>query len=155
MHILKTNLKTELGRICSNVLFEEPLSRHTSLKVGGPAWAWIRVKDPEELVQILDFAKTETLPVAVVGGGCNLLINDAGFPGIVLNFRTSHFRRIERDHETLQIGAGVLNDELLNFCRQHGLGGLEFMTGVREAWGVPSSGMQEAMVKRSASRLKD
>ncbi len=130
MQTLKTNLKTELQRLCSNISFEEPLSHHTSLKIGGPAWAWIRVKDPEELVRILAFAEEASLPVATVGGGCNLLVSDAGFPGIVFNFRTPYFRRIEETHGILQVGAGVSNDDLLSFCRRRGWGGLEFMTGV-------------------------
>ena len=130
MQTLTTTLKSSLKQLCCDISFEEPLSRHTSLKVGGPAWAWVRVKDVEELLKILDRAHEEALPIAVVGGGCNLLVSDAGFPGIVFHFRTPYFRKMEERHGTLQTGAGVLNDELLTFCRRRGLGGLEFMTGV-------------------------
>ena len=130
MQALTTTLKSSLKQLCCDISFEEPLSPHTSLKVGGPAWAWVRVRDVEELLKILDVAHEEALPVAVVGGGCNLLVSDAGFPGIVFHLRTAYFRKMEEHRGTLQAGAGVSNDELLTFCRRRGLGGLEFMTGV-------------------------
>lgn len=115
----------------STVLFDEPLSRHTSLRVGGPAWAWVWVKDVENLLKILQFSKEESLPICVIGGGCNILPKDEGFPGIVLNLRTPFFRRMELIGETmLEVGAGVSLEELVTFTRRRALGGLEMMTGV-------------------------
>ncbi len=115
----------------STVLFDEPLSRHTSLRVGGPAWAWIWVKDIESLLKIMQFSREENLPVCIIGGGCNLLPKDEGFPGIVLNLRTPFFRRMElTGHTVLEVGAGVSLKELVAFIRRHALGGLEMMTGV-------------------------
>ena len=130
MQALTTTLKSSLKQLCCDISFGEPLSRHTSLKVGGPAWAWVRVKDPEELLKVLNVAQEEVLPVAVIGGGCNLLVGDAGFPGVVFNFRTPYFQRVQEDPGLLRVGAAVLNDELLTLCRRGGLSGLEFMTGV-------------------------
>jgi len=125
-------LREHLSRATqSTVLFDEPLSRHTSLQVGGPAWAWIWVKDLENLLKILHFSEEEKFPVCIVGGGCNLLPKEEGFQGIVLNLRTPFFRRLELIGGTvLEAGAGVSLEELVAFTRRRGLGGLEMMTGV-------------------------
>lgn len=127
-HLLRNHLEKLTS---STVLFDEPLSRHVSLRVGGPAWAWIWVKDLESLLEILHFSEEEHLPLCMIGGGCNLLPRDRGFSGIVLNLRTPFFRRIECiGNTTLQAGAGVSLEELIAFTRRKGLGGLEMMTGV-------------------------
>lgn len=125
-------LKERLRQLTlSTVLFEEPLSRHTSLRVGGPAWAWVWVKDVESLLKIVQFSEEEHLPLCMIGGGCNLLPKQKGFDGIVLNLRTPFFRRIELNGDTtLEVGAGVSLEELVAFTRRRGLGGLEMMTGV-------------------------
>ncbi|MBI4435972.1 MAG: UDP-N-acetylmuramate dehydrogenase [Candidatus Omnitrophica bacterium] len=118
-------------QIQSTMLLDEPLSRHTSLRIGGPAWAWIWVKDLENLLKILQFSKEENRPVTLMGGGCNILPKDKGYEGIVLNLRTPFFRRMELGGETtLRVGAGVSLEELVAFTRRKGLGGLEMMTGV-------------------------
>lgn len=115
----------------STLLFDESLSRHTSLHVGGPAWAWVWVKDLESLLKILHFSEEEGLPFCIIGGGCNILPKEKGFEGIVLNLRTPFFRRMELAGETtLVVGAGVSLEELVAFTRRNALGGLEMMTGV-------------------------
>ncbi len=117
--------------IHSTVLFDEPLSRHTSLRVGGPAWAWVWVKDSQDLLKMVAFAKEETLPICMVGGGYNVLSKQKGFDGVILNLKTPYFRRMEIEGKTtLCVGAGVSLEELVAFTRRKGLGGLEMMTGV-------------------------
>ncbi|MFH1857904.1 MAG: FAD-binding protein, partial [Candidatus Omnitrophota bacterium] len=115
----------------STVLFDEPLSRHTSMRVGGPAWAWVWARNLESLLKILRFSKEEDIPVGVMGGGCNLIPRGKGFQGIVVNLRTPFFRRMELiGKNILEVGAGVSLEELVTFTRRHGLGGLEMMTGI-------------------------
>ncbi len=125
------SLRDDLARrIRSKIFYNEPLSRHTSLRVGGPAWAWIPVLDTDDLFQILQTARENGLLTAVVGGGCNLLPGDSGFPGIALNFRTPFFRKMEQSGGELRVGAGVSTDEMIAFCRREGFSGLECMTCV-------------------------
>ena len=73
-----------LGEIRGEVRFKEPLSFHTSLRIGGPADFFIVPQDVEDIRLALAFADKEQLPVEVVGGGNNLLVRDRGLRGVVL-----------------------------------------------------------------------
>ena len=73
-----------LGEIRGEVRFKEPLSFHTSLRIGGPADFFIVPQDVEDIRLALAFADKEQLPVEVVGGGNNLLVRDRGIRGVVL-----------------------------------------------------------------------
>ena len=73
-----------LGEIRGEVRFKEPLSFHTSLRIGGPADFFIVPQDVEDIRLALAFADKEQLAVEVVGGGNNLLVRDRGIRGVVL-----------------------------------------------------------------------
>ena len=73
-----------LGEIRGEVRFKEPLSFHTSLRIGGPADIFVVPQDVEDIRLALSFAEREQLPVEVIGGGNNLLVSDRGFRGVVL-----------------------------------------------------------------------
>src|SRR5262249_57671834 len=73
-----------LARIAGAVRFKEPLSFHTSLRIGGLADFFIIPQDLDDVCYALAFAEHEDLPVTVIGGGNNLLISDNPIPGIVL-----------------------------------------------------------------------
>jgi len=74
-------LRTLLG---PNVTFDAPMSRCTSMRVGGPADAWVRVPDRQRLADVLTWATAEGVPVTVVGEGFNTVVTDAGLDGIAL-----------------------------------------------------------------------
>ena len=71
-----------------NIREYEPLSRHTTLRTGGPARYFIEAASAGEINEALAFARQRALPVFVLGGGSNVLVNDAGFPGVVLKVAT-------------------------------------------------------------------
>src|SRR6266508_2651827 len=73
-----------LGEIRGEVRFKEPLSFHTSLRIGGPADIFVVPQDVEDIRLALSFADREQMPVEVIGGGNNLLISDRGVRGVVL-----------------------------------------------------------------------
>ena len=73
-----------LGEIRGEVRFKEMLSFHTSLRIGGPADIFVIPQDVDDIRHALLFAEREQLPVAVLGGGNNLLITDRGIRGVVL-----------------------------------------------------------------------
>src|SRR5260370_30785281 len=73
-----------LGEIGGEVGFKERLSFHTSLRIGGPADIFVVPQDVEDIRHALMFAEREQLPVAVVGGGNNLVVRDRGIRGVVL-----------------------------------------------------------------------
>lgn len=79
------------------VRLDEPMSRHTSFRIGGPVDAYIQVRDPAALERLLVWCRRERLPVMTVGGGCNLLVRDGGIRGVAIRlgkgFRTLRFLR--------------------------------------------------------------
>ncbi len=112
------------------VLFDEPLSRHTSFRIGGPANCWVEVEDLEDLKRVLRFASDNCLPWKVLGRGTNILARDEGFPGIIINLRGDHFQRLEFQGEKVIVGAGTFLSRLVLKLAQRGLRGLEFAVGI-------------------------
>ena len=62
----------------------EPMSKHTSFKIGGPAEFFIKILSIEELQKILEFAKKEKIKITILGNGSNILVSDKGIQGIVI-----------------------------------------------------------------------
>ena len=73
------------ARVQGILLENEPMSKHTSYGIGGPAWAYITPKDKNDLGNILHFASAGEIQVHFVGSGSNLLVADEGIDGIVIN----------------------------------------------------------------------
>ncbi len=116
---LDTLLKEELrGLAPGEIRFDEPMSRHTSFRIGGPADAWVRVKDVDSLARLLAWCRKSRLPTTFVGGGCNLLVRDGGVPGVVVTLGEG-FREIrllpasgEEEGRTLAISPEPLTEFL-------------------------------------------
>ena len=110
----------------------EPLSRHTTFKVGGPADYFVLPQSKEELSLLWRFVKENDLPCLVLGMGANLLVSDEGFRGIVLCLR--NFDQITLTAEnTITAQAGASLHRLCSFAAEKGLSGLEF------AYGIPAT----------------
>ena len=111
------------------VEFDAPLSRHTSLRVGGPADALALPADRAELSQLLGICRSHRLPHTVLGAGFNTLVLDGGLPGVVV--KLSKLRRLEeRPGPALRAEAGVSHSQITRFCAAHGFSGLEFGAGI-------------------------
>jgi len=129
--MLTTLARQELSGISGGrVRFDEPLRLHTSFRIGGPAEAWVEPQDIEELNTVLSFAQAADVPVTMIGGGANLLVRDAGIPGVVVSLSALVFRRLTRDGTAVTVGAGVGLDRIVAMTRDAGLGGCEFLTGI-------------------------
>ena len=118
-----------LGEIRGEVRFKEPLSFHTSLRIGGPADFFIVPQDVEDIRLALAFADKEALPVEVVGGGNNLLVRDRGIRGVVLKLEGC-LGRAEFHGEEAVAGAGVSLSALIREAAALNLGGLECLVGI-------------------------
>jgi UDP-N-acetylmuramate dehydrogenase len=118
-----------LGEIRGEVRFKEPLSFHTSLRIGGPADIFVVPQDVEDIRLALSFAEREQLPVEVVGGGNNLLVSDRGFRGVVLKLEGC-LGRAEFHGEEAVAGAGVSLSALIREAAALHLGGLECLVGI-------------------------
>jgi len=111
-----------------NILKNEPLSRHTTLRVGGPAQFFVEAKTEEEIREAVKFAKKSKLPIFVLGGGSNVLVSDTGFAGLVIKVVTKGIHRSAENESTLIAEAGETWDTLVEYSVQHGLFGLENMS---------------------------
>jgi UDP-N-acetylmuramate dehydrogenase len=118
-----------LGEIRGEVRFKEPLSFHTSLRIGGPADFFIVPQDVEDIRHALAFADKEQLGVEVVGGGNNLLVRDRGIRGVVLKLEGC-LGRAEFHGEEAVAGAGVSLSALIREAAAQHLGGLECLVGI-------------------------
>jgi UDP-N-acetylmuramate dehydrogenase len=118
-----------LGDIRGEVRFKEPLSFHTSLRIGGPADIFIVPQDVEDIRLALSFAEREQLCLEVIGGGNNLLVGDRGFRGVVLRLEGC-LGRAEFNGEEAVAGAGVSLSALIREAAALNLGGLECLVGI-------------------------
>ena len=112
---------------------DEPMARHTTLLLGGPADAWVRPHDEEVLAELLRRCHANSIPVRCVGGGTNLLVRDGGIRGVVVNLGKLNkvWRPDEANHpERVEVQSGASTGRLLNHAIQWGLGGVEFLGGV-------------------------
>ncbi len=118
-----------LGRITGVVRFREPLSFHTSLRIGGPAEFFIMPQDLDDLRYALAFAEQEDLPLIVIGGGSNLLVSDHALQGVVVKLQ-GILGGAEFAGDEVAVGAGMPLSALIREAAAQGLGGLEHLAGI-------------------------
>ena len=120
----------EIQKIVSKdkIFTNEPMSKHTSFKIGGPAEIFVKINNVEELKLIIKISKQAEVPITVVGNGSNLLVSDDGIRGIVLKIE---FDKIEIEESgKLKIGSGVKLAFLAQKCLKEKLKGFEFASGI-------------------------
>lgn len=120
-------LKKLPAELADQVLRGHDLRRATTLQVGGPAEVFCRARTTEQARRFQDLAATADLPCFILGGGSNILADDAGFPGLVLRIETDRFTP---RGTVLGVGAGLDFDTLIQRCLAEGLTGLEFASGI-------------------------
>ena len=108
---------------------EEPMSRHTTFRVGGPA-EYLVTPQIAQIPQVVELCRRYDLPLTVIGNGSNLLIADGGLRGVVMEIgkAASGIRVI--DEEDLAVSAGSLLSETAAFAAKEGLAGMEFAAGI-------------------------
>lgn len=108
----------------------EPMRRHTTMKVGGPAQFWIEPISVAGLARIVKYCSDSGMPIRVVGRGSNLLVRDGGIPGVVVNPVKGEFSEIHVEGDTIRAGAGVKFKALAATAQSAGLGNFEWMEGI-------------------------
>lgn len=120
----------ELARRCrGELLRDEPLWRHTSWQVGGPAAGLLRPANHVALVKAVRLLAAAGAPWLVIGGGSNLLVRDGGFPGVVLDLKQLAEVRFGANG-LVEVGAGARLNALVKQLVAAGLGGLEELAGI-------------------------
>jgi UDP-N-acetylmuramate dehydrogenase len=110
-------------------LEEEPLARHTTLGVGGPACRLTVAQSEDEILQALDTARAHNWQVFILGGGSNIVVSDAGFSGLVLKIGIPGIQPLE-DGSRISVGAGVEWDAFVQYCVNRNLAGVECLSGI-------------------------
>lgn len=111
------------------ILVQEPLKKHTTFRIGGPADFLLEVADRQELSGVLALARQEDQPVYILGNGSNLLVSDEGVRGFVL-ILTGEFDRYILESTRVRAGGGYNLPKLANQVVKLGLGGLEFACAI-------------------------
>ena len=114
------------------VLYQEPMWKHTTFKIGGPADLFITVPDEQALQAVVTEAISLEIPYQVIGRGSNLLVSDEGIKGAVL-LLSGKFAEVTVEGNAITCGAAVPLFTLCKTALDHSLTGLEF------AWGIPGS----------------
>ena len=114
-----------------NIYINEPMSKHTSFKIGGPAECFIKIKTIEQLKDILKYAQKGKIPLTIIGNGSNLLVLDDGIKGIVLKIEIEEIcQNIENGIILLTVGSGIKLGALAQKCLKEEVTGLEFASGI-------------------------
>ncbi|MBQ6348831.1 MAG: UDP-N-acetylmuramate dehydrogenase [Clostridia bacterium] len=111
------------------ILENEPMSRHTTFRVGGPADVLFLPESEEQLVQALSIAREAGVPCVVIGNGSNLVVKDGGIRGLVIALGEG-MAAIVRTGETLTAWAGASLARVSAYAQASGLSGLEFASGI-------------------------
>lgn len=111
--------------ISGSLVAEEPMSRHTTFEVGGPAELYAVPHNTDDICELLRLAEEEGLSWFVLGGGANILVSDRGIRGLVIDMRA--FNRFEHHDDELILGAGMPVSDAVAAAAERGLGGLEFL----------------------------
>jgi len=119
-----------LKSLKGKVRFEEPLKKHTTFKIGGPAEFFVEPRDSKDLRQAVSLAKNNDIPIFLLGAGSNILVSDEGIEGIVLRLNSSYFRKISKKNNFLEVGSGLLLGQLMQHAAEYSLSGIEFLAGI-------------------------
>ena len=121
---------TELENIMagSGIFMEEPMKKHTTFRVGGPADVLVQ-PDETALAAILALCRQYYVPYSFIGNGSNLLVGDKGIRGVVIEM-TDPMGNIEVDGTKITAQAGAMLSKIANTAASNGLGGMEFAAGI-------------------------
>jgi len=108
----------------------EPMSRHTTIRIGGPAQYWVEPSTISGFARLVAHCRAEGLPVRVVGRGSNLLIRDGGIRGVVIHPSGGDFDRVEVRGEAIEAGSGARFKKVASAAQRAGLAGFEWMEGI-------------------------
>ena len=111
------------------IKFNEPMSKHTTIKIGGPADVLVVPESVNDIVATLKFAKEYNIPVTIIGNGSKLLVLDGGIRGIVLKLG-SKFANVCVDDDIITADTGVSLPRLAIIAKDNSLTGLEFASGI-------------------------
>lgn len=112
----------------SQILVNEPMSQHTSFRVGGPADLFLK-PEASQIGKVIQKCQQFGMPYLILGNGSNLLVVDEGIRGIVIEMG-SNLSKLSLNKNHIIVGAGTLLSSCANYAAANGLGGMEFAAGI-------------------------
>lgn len=112
-----------------DILIDEPMSKHISFRVGGPADILVKPSSEEQIKEILTFAKKENIPYLIMGNGSNLLVKDGGIRGIVIKI-SDNFNDFSVEGKTVIAQSGAMLSFMGKAIMRSNLTGFEFAAGI-------------------------
>lgn len=112
-----------------DILTEEPMSRHTTFRVGGEAQCFVRISDKEQLKKLIPYLRQIEVPYFILGNGSNLLVSDKGYEGVILQIGNK-MNTITVEGTHIRAQAGALLSQIAKCAYDKGLTGFEFASGI-------------------------
>ena len=128
---MKENFEKKLLKMIDKekILFDEPMKKHTTFRIGGPADYFIVPTEIEEIRAVVSLCEEMGMPYYVIGNGSNLLVADKGFRGVILQiYKAMNQVKIEGNVITAQAGASLA--QIAKEALEHALTGFEFAAGI-------------------------
>ncbi len=126
----KTDFIREIEKIYGDrLLRDEPMSAHTTFRVGGAAALFVTPSGIDELSRTILVCEKKDIPYFILGNGSNILVSDKGFDGLVIRLYNT-LDLVEIDGDIISAGCGVMLSRLANEAKNNGLSGLEFASGI-------------------------
>jgi UDP-N-acetylmuramate dehydrogenase len=116
------------ARVRREVVAQRPLASLTTMRVGGPAEFYLEARGFRDVIDAAEACKRTGLPLNVLGGGSNLLIDDAGVPGVVVNLKL--MKRVVPTEHRLMVSAGASLTNVVATCARAGIAGPEGLAGI-------------------------
>lgn len=113
----------------NDIKLDEPMKKHISFKVGGPADILVRPRTEEQLREVMDLIKEENIPYLIIGNGSNLLIKDGGIRGVVIEL-SDNFNKFQIEGNKMTVQSGVLLSIVGRAALNEELKGFEFAAGI-------------------------
>ncbi|MFA5389582.1 MAG: UDP-N-acetylmuramate dehydrogenase [Candidatus Omnitrophota bacterium] len=110
--------------------YNEPLSGHTSLRIGGQAYCWAEPENTKDILEAVSLAESKKKKFFVIGRGTNLLAGDGLFDGVIIHLAGGFDRCGAEDGDIINAGAGASLAKLVKYASDTGLSGCEFLTGI-------------------------
>ncbi|MDP1592127.1 MAG: UDP-N-acetylmuramate--L-alanine ligase [Prosthecobacter sp.] len=107
----------------------EPMSRHTTWLIGGPAQYWIEPRNEASFAEVVRYLRSASIPIRVIGRGSNLLVKDGGIRGAVIHPK-GDFENVAVNGNEITAGAGARLKKIASTARKAGIGGFEWMEGI-------------------------
>lgn len=108
----------------------EPMRKHTTILVGGPAQFWIEPQDFDGCANVVQYCRMRGIPVRFIGRGSNLLVRGGGIRGAVIHPNKGEFTEVVVEGDLIRAGAGARFKKVASVAMQHGLAGFEWMEGI-------------------------